>query len=223
MAYGLIFDVDGVIADTEALSCRACSDAFYQLHGIVVPEEDHLAFKGATARKHAEGIARMYGVSINAIELVSAHEANFLEALQAAEGIEFPGVCDLIARVGRYPEWRLALATSSTRASSEATIESTPIDTSLLSSWVTGDDIERSKPDPEIYIRTASHLGLFPTQCVVIEDSVVGIEAAKGASMRCVAVTNTFPGEELRNADRIVDTLEAVDVTMLYDLVLEGR
>ena len=87
--------------------------------------------------------------------------------------------------------------------------------------WITGDDIRHPKPDPEIYLRAASELGLFPTQCVVIEDSIAGAEAAKAASMRCIAVTNTFPGERLRMADRIVDSLDEISVTMLYDLVAD--
>ena len=81
--------------------------------------------------------------------------------------------------------------------------------------------MERHKPDPETYLRVASKLQLFPTQCVVIEDSVAGVEAAKGASMHCIAVTNTFPGEDLRMADRIVDSLEDISVTLLYDLVAD--
>ena len=55
----------------------------------------------------------------------------------------------------------------------------------------------------------------------MIEDSIAGTEAAKAASMHCIAVTNTFPGEHLRQADRIVDSLEEVTVTMLYDLVAD--
>lgn len=222
MPYGLIFDVDGVIADTEPLSSRACTAAFRALYGVEVPLEEHLAYTGATPRKHVVGLAQKYRVPIDVDEAVDAHKHRFLEELRDVENIVFPGVVDLIESVRPYDEWRLALATGSGRERSQATIARAGLHPELFDAWVTGDDIQEPKPDPEIYRRAASELGLFPKQCVVIEDSVAGVTAAKAASMCCVAVTNTFPGEQLREADRIVDSLEAVTVTLLYDLVVEG-
>lgn len=219
MPYALIFDVDGVIADTEPLSMRAWTREFQDLHGVTVSVKDHLPFTGMTATKHAEGIAAQYGLSIDVGEMVAAHRELFLQELEAAENLVFPGVLEVFAGVHKYPEWRIALATSSGRVRSEATIRAVGIEESRLSAWITGDDVQNPKPDPEIYLRVASELELFPTQCVVIEDSIAGAEAAKAASMRCIAITNTFPGEQLRMADRIVDSLEEISVTMLYDLV----
>lgn len=223
MAYGLIFDVDGVIADTEPISCRACSAAFYELHGVTVPIEDHLDYMGATSQKHARGIAAKYSVRGDIDELIAAFQSIFLEELSTAKDIAFPGIHALVDRVASYDDWSLGLATSSDRQRSAATIESAAFKSELLRAWTTADDITKPKPDPEIYMKTASTLGLFPKQCVVIEDSIAGITAAKAASMHCIAVTNTFPGEALREADRIVDSIKDVDVTMLYDLVDEGR
>ncbi|MCH8203606.1 MAG: HAD family phosphatase [Candidatus Hydrogenedentes bacterium] len=221
MPYALIFDVDGVIADTEPLSTRASSRAFYDLHGVTVKEKDHLAYMGTTAIKHAEGIAAQYGLAIDTGELVAAHRDNFLQELEGAGDLVFPGVLEIFAAIAKYSEWHIALATSSGRERSEAIIRAAGIDEACLSAWITGDDVRNPKPDPEIYRAVASELGLFPRQCVVIEDSVAGTEAAKAASMHCIAVTNTFPGEHLRQADRIVDSLEEVTVTMLYDLVAD--
>jgi HAD superfamily hydrolase (TIGR01509 family) len=222
MPFGLILDVDGVLADTEALSAQACTDAFRELHGIEVPLNEHRAFIGATHEHHVQGLARRYGLRIDTARTVLAHLQNFLAAMDAADDISYPGVHALIRDVARYPEWRLGLATGSGRTRSEATIAKVSIDPSLFRAWVTGDDVERAKPDPEIYLRAASRLELFPRQCVVIEDSVAGLAAAKAASMHCIAVTNTFPGEALRAADRIVDSLEHISVTLLYDLVAGG-
>lgn len=221
MPFALIFDVDGVITDTEPLSMRAWSRAFLDLHGLTLTAADHLPYLGTTARKHAEGIAAKHGRAIDMGELIAAHQENFLRELEATEDIVFPGVLELFAGIAKYPEWRVALATSSGRERSEATIRAAGIDESCLSAWITGDDVQHPKPDPEIYLCVASKLSLFPTQCVVIEDSIPGAEAAKAASMRCIAVTNSLSGEHLRMADRIVDSLEEVSVTMLYDLVTD--
>lgn len=219
MPLGLIFDVDGVLADTEALSAQACTDAFRELYGVEIPLEEHRAFIGSTPQHHVEGLARRHGLRINTEKTVRVHLQNFLARIADAGDISYPGVHTLIENVVQYPEWRLGLATGSGRTRSEATIAKVAIDVSWFSAWVTGDDVHFAKPDPEIYLRAASRLGLFPRQCVVIEDSVAGLAAAKAASMHCIAVTNTFPGEALRAADRIVDSLESVTVTMLYDLI----
>lgn len=222
MPYALIFDVDGVIADTEPLSSRACSAAFYEHHGVAIPEEHHLEFMGATAQRHAEGIAARHRLRIDTPTIVATHQSNFLDELGRSDGsLVFPGVHELISKISEHTEWRLALATGSSRERSGATIASAGLDSAALAAWVTGDDVHNPKPDPEIYLEAASQLGLFPGQCVVIEDSIAGISAAKGARMHCIAVTNTFPGEKLRDADRIVDSLEDVSVTMLYDLVTD--
>jgi HAD superfamily hydrolase (TIGR01509 family) len=219
MPFGLIFDVDGVLADTEALSAQACTDAFRELHDIEIPLHEHRAFIGATPEHHVEGLARRHGLRINTARTVQAHLRNFLTALASTGDISYPGAQRLIEDVTRYPEWRLGLATGSGRQRSEATIAKIALDGSIFTAWITGDDVARAKPDPEIYLRAASRLELFPRQCVVSEDSVAGLAAAKAASMHCIAVTNTFPGEALRAADRIVDSLEAVTVTLLYDLI----
>jgi len=220
MPLGLIFDVDGVLADTEAISAQACSDAFRELYGYEISLEEHRAFIGSTPQHHVEGLARRHGLRINTERCVQAHLENFLERMHDAGDISYPGARRLIEDVAQYPEWRLGLGTGSGRRRSEATIAKVGVDPTRFSAWITGDDVAFAKPDPEIYLRAASRLELFPRQCVVIEDSVAGLAAAKAASMHCIAVTNTFPGEALRAADRIVDSLESVTVTMLHDLIV---
>lgn len=220
MPYGLIFDVDGVLADTEAISAQAATDAFRDLYGVEIPLHEHRAFIGSTPTVHVEALARRHGLRIDIEATVAAHLENFLEGMSAAGEVTYPGVKPLLENVTQYEEWRLGLATGSGRTRSEATLAKVAVDSTLFTAWVTGDDIDCPKPDPEIYHRVASRLELFPRQCVVIEDSVAGVAAAKAASMYCIAVTNTFPGEALRAADRIVDSLEAVTVTMLYDVVV---
>ncbi len=219
MPFGLILDVDGVLADTEDLSAQACTDAFRDLYNVEIPLDDHRSFIGSTPEHHVEGLARRHGLRIDTDDAVAAHLKNFLARMSEAGDISYPGARALITDVAGYPEWRLALATGSGRTRSEATIAKVELDPTVFTAWVTGDDVVFAKPDPEIYLRAASRLGLFPRQCVVIEDSVAGLAAAKAASMHCIAVTNTFPGEALRAADRIVDTLEDVSLTMLYDLI----
>ena len=86
---------------------------------------------------------------------------------------------------------------------------------------LTADEIAQGKPDPQVFVKTAGKLGVLPADCIVIEDSFVGIEAAKRAGMKCVAVASTFPAPELREhtqADLVVETLEAINLRTLREL-----
>ncbi|NQT88287.1 HAD-IA family hydrolase, partial [bacterium] len=82
------------------------------------------------------------------------------------------------------------------------------------------EDVTRAKPAPDIYLLTAERLGVAPSACVVIEDSPVGIEAAKAAGMRCIGVTHTLPAERLVGADLVVDGLTDADRVLRF--VREG-
>lgn len=223
MPYALILDVDGVIANTEPISARAATEVFRDRYGVDVPVEMHFEYVGATPPKHMRGLAEAFDLDIDIEDAIAAHQRTFLEHLVATkDSLSFPGVKELVERVSELPEWHIALATGSGRTRSRATIQRSGLGHLDFAAWVTGDDVHHPKPDPETYIKVASELGLFPRQCVVIEDSLAGVTAAKAASMYCIAVTNTFPGERLRSADRIVDSFEDIDITGLYDIVVEG-
>jgi HAD superfamily hydrolase (TIGR01509 family) len=222
MPYALLFDVDGVIADTEPLSARAATAAFRELYNIEIPLSEHLAYTGGTHKKHVLGLAARYKLAVDIEEAIAAHQRHFLLEMEAAGDLRYPGVQEIITLMAADRDWRLGLATGSGRERSRATLAKAGLDTANFAVWLTGDDISRAKPDPEIYLKAASQLRLFPTQCVVIEDSIAGVASAKAAHMRCIAVTNTYPGEALHAADRIVDSLAEISPTMLYDLAVEG-
>ncbi|MFW6163395.1 MAG: HAD family hydrolase, partial [Planctomycetota bacterium] len=75
-------------------------------------------------------------------------------------------------------------------------------------SFVGKQDVERHKPDPEAYLLSARRLEVRPAACTVIEDSALGVQAARAAGMRCIAVTNSLPAHRLSHADLILDSLE---------------
>ena len=81
-----------------------------------------------------------------------------------------------------------------------------------------GTEVAEGKPSPQIFQLAATKLSVKPADCVVIEDAIAGVAAAKRAGMKCVAVTNSHPGTRLKNADLIVDTLEKVDISVLSGL-----
>jgi beta-phosphoglucomutase-like phosphatase (HAD superfamily) len=85
--------------------------------------------------------------------------------------------------------------------------------------YVTGDDVKKKKPDPELFLTAAARMGIKPGNCVVIEDAPNGVEAAKTARAKCIAVTNSVPASELSDADLICRSLEEIDLDKLRQLL----
>ena len=210
MPYALIFDVDGVVADTEVLNARASVLMFQELYGVTVQPEDFRPFVGTGDERYVEGVAEQYGVRIDTQAAVDRRAANFFKLLQNEPLPAAPGVLELVAAARQDPDARLAIATSGQKAKQFPVIAGTGLNPEWFDAVITGDDVDRKKPDPQIYLRTAERLGLAPAVCVVFEDAPAGVTAAKRAGMTCVAVTTSVTRDELAGADLIVDSLAEV-------------
>jgi HAD superfamily hydrolase (TIGR01509 family) len=226
MEYGLILDVDGVLADTESVNARASVDVFRRLYKVEVRPDEFRPFIGAGADRYMLGVAEKYGVRMNIDEATQRREDNFLRLL-GEEGLQpYPGVLDLVGDATAAPDFRVAIGTSGTPTKTTPVIRAVGLDLRAFDAVVTSADLTRKKPDPEIYVITASRLALPPEQCVVVEDAPAGVRAARNAHAAAVAVTNSTTAEELAEADRIVDSLALVNLETLRALVrkrLEAR
>jgi HAD superfamily hydrolase (TIGR01509 family) len=127
----------------------------------------------------------------------------------------FPGVLALLIGL-RQHGYRLGLASSGNREKVAFGMQALGLH-GTFDAIVTGDDVTASKPHPEIYRVAAGRLALYPSACVAIEDAPAGVEAAKRAGMRCIAVTNSVARGQLQAADLIVDSL-ADDLSSLLPL-----
>jgi HAD superfamily hydrolase (TIGR01509 family) len=220
--YGLIFDVDGVIADSEAVNVRATAKAFEDILGITgVTPEDFEAGIGRGAEEYVKAGARSHGREISPDEvkaLVAARQGNFLAVLRDEELPAFPGVKELIDEAMASEPFEVAIATSSTREKSRSVLDSAKIPYGEMV-YVCGDDISRKKPDPEVFQVACDRLKIPPALCVVIEDAPNGVEAAHAAGCKCIAVTNTCSSEALGEADMIVDSLCQVSLCTVLPLL----
>jgi len=219
MELGLLFDVDGTIADTEAVNAMASVEMFRHLCGIEVQPDDFRPFIGAGAERYVLGVAEKYGVTIDVKEAAWRREQNFLRLLGENGLAPLPGVLELIEEATAAPDFRLAISTSGAPTKAIPVIKAVGLDTRDFDAVVTAADITRKKPDPEIYLVTAEKLGLPPRQCVVFEDAPAGVEAARNAGAYAIAVTNSTSAENLKHADRIVDSLTQISVYLLRELV----
>jgi HAD superfamily hydrolase (TIGR01509 family) len=107
---------------------------------------------------------------------------------------------------------RTAIASSADAVKIEANLRKIDLPPDSWDAVVTGEDVERRKPEPDIFLVAARSLALDPQSCTVVEDALNGIQAAKSAGMRCVAVAQTFPVGQLRAADMVRESI--ADVTL---------
>lgn len=216
--YGLIFDVDGVLGDTEGPVCRATMAMFEELYDCTMKPEDFLPFVGTGAVRYVEGPAAQYGLEIDLEAALQRRHENFVKIINE-EDIGFPGAAAIIEAVAALDDWKLGIATSSPGEKSRQTLRAAGVNADLFDVYIHGDVITHKKPDPEIYITAGKALGVAPEHCVVIEDAVTGVTSAKAAGMTVIAVLHTFSASELAAADKIVPKIGDITLPMLYKLV----
>ncbi|MHC4361919.1 MAG: HAD family hydrolase [Planctomycetota bacterium] len=220
--YGLIFDVDGVIADTEGPTAEATIKVFADLFGIKsVKVEDFEAGIGKGAVAYIKAAAKVHGLELTDEQVAEAEkmrEENLIRLLEQSPLPAFGGVLELMEAALARPDFRLAIATSSSREMSEVAVRGAKVPCNRMT-YVSGSDVKNKKPHPEIFLLAAERMGIPPASCVVIEDSPGGVEAAKAAGAKCIAVTNTTTPENLRRADLICDSLEQISLETVVNLV----
>ena len=221
--FGLVFDVDGVVADSEAVNVRATAKAFSDILGITgVQTGDFEKGIGRGAEEYVRAGARSHGRELSEDEvcgLVAARQDSFLAILESERLPAFPGVLELVAGAMASDRVRVAIATSSTRRKSQAVLASAEFPYGKMV-YVCGDDISRKKPDPEVFQVACQRLSLAPGQCAVVEDAPDGVQAARAAGCKCIAVTNTCSPEKLqiKKPDLIVASLSEVSLDTLLAL-----
>jgi beta-phosphoglucomutase len=196
----VIFDMDGVLTDSEPLICAAAMEMFRE-KGVVVQASDFHPFVGAGENRYIGGVAEKYAVALDIVQ-AKARTYEIYLAMVPARLEAFPGAVALVQQC-RAAGRPCAVASSADRIKIEANLNKIGLPPSTWQAIVTAEDVERRKPAPDLFLKAASYLGVSPEQCTVVEDAVNGIAAAKAAGMRCVAVTSTFPAEHLVQADLI--------------------
>ena len=214
----VIWDLDGVIADTASVHLWSWQEAFGEV-GVTYTEAE---FAGTFGRRNPEIIRVMLGPNVRAevAEAIAARKEELFRSAAAARVQAFPGVRELLVAL-KERGWAQALASSAPVENVELLLTTLGV-RALLDAVVTERDVSVGKPAPDVFLVAASRLGVPPACCVVIEDAVAGVAAAKAAGMRCVAVTNTHSAAHLSQADRVVESLTEVGPDDLARLLGEG-
>lgn len=215
IAKAVIWDMDGVIADTAPFHFLAWQQVA-QDSGKTFTEAD---FRQSFGKRNTEIIAEKFGSDISAQEVarLSWRKEEIFRRL-IGQGIRpFPGVLGLLHSL-KAATWKMAVVSSTPIENIELLTNALGI-ADLFDIVVASRDVSRGKPDPEGFLLAAERLGVEPSSCAVIEDAVAGVMAAKNADMKCIAVTNTHPAEKLAEADIVVNSLERVAVDTLESLL----
>jgi beta-phosphoglucomutase len=203
MIQGVFFDLDGVIVDTLHYHYLAWKHMF-ERHGGTVSEHTVLLHEGRNSREILPILMQEAGVSIP-----PERQAQFIEEKRAyyrsiVRVAQYPNAFTVIDRL-RARGFKVALVTACALKNMQHSLnreQQTHFDFIL-----TGDEVPRAKPFPDPYLTAARQLGLEPEQCLVVENAPLGIEAAKNAGMRCVAIETTLSKEHLASADYILQNL----------------
>ncbi|MDD3058519.1 MAG: cytidine deaminase [Sphaerochaeta sp.] len=215
MVEGILFDMDGVLIDSEPVILHAAMSYLEGL-GVKTKPEDFIPFIGAGDKRYLCGVAEKYGLQIDFEQ--AKHPLFQLYETYAVDRGPLPGVHRLI-RNARKAGLKLALATSATRMKAAINLKAIGLEESDFDLVVTGDMLKRNKPSPDIYQLASLGMGLPPQECLVIEDALNGVVSAKRAGATVCAVNTSFTVGELfdAGADYVVSTLDAFEDFSTHD------
>jgi len=205
MIKAVLFDMDGVLVDSEEYICQAAIEMFKE-KGLNVEPEDFLPFVGSGENRYIGGVAEKYDHPLN-LERDKARTYEIYAGIVAHKLEPLNGVLDFID-LCKESGLKIAVATSADEVKMNVNLEEIGIPAESFDTTVNGLEIERKKPFPDIYLKAARLLDVHPDECLVVEDAPNGIKAAKSAGMKCLAVATSFPPEELNEADWIARDLE---------------
>jgi beta-phosphoglucomutase len=212
MIKGVLFDMDGVLVDSEEYICQAGIEMFRE-KGVAVAAEDFRPFTGMGEDRYLGGVAEKYGIPFDT-DRDKARTYDIYKEIVHGRLNALPGVFDFIEKC-RKLGLRMAVASSADETKVMTNLEEIGLAPSLFDVVINGQQVERKKPFPDIFLKASAHINISPLQCLVVEDAVSGVKAAKGAGCRCLALTTSFTASELSAADWIARDLSEAPMECL--------
>lgn len=210
----VLWDMDGVLADTGPIHFAAWR-ALARERGRDLTEEE---FRPTFGMRNEDVVRAFFGNLPPAEASALADRKEQLFRSIARDQLRArPGVRTLLAELARSG-FAQAVASSAPPENVALILDVLRI-RDYFQAVVTGADVQKGKPNPEVFLKAAERLGVPPARCIVVEDAVVGVEAAKSAGMRCVAITGTSTRAELGQADLVVDSLTELTPADFQDLL----
>lgn len=209
----IIFDMDGVIVDSEPVIMKAALDAL-RAGGIKASKEDFIPYIGAGEEHFIIEPCKRADKVESTEKIMNDMFVNFEKNIK--EMRVFPSAKPLIEKL-KVLGYTLSLVSSAAERKLMASLRAAQVDPSVFSVILSGNDVTEKKPSPAPYLLAAEKLGADPADCLVIEDAVSGVKSAKAAGMQCAAVTTSFSGEQLKAAGADYVTEDIIDILSLLN------
>ena len=217
MIQTVIFDMDGVIIDSEPVYFKIDKQMFEELN-IDVSFEEHCSYVGASSQNMWDTIIKKHGIADQPRELMRKEYDLYMDYLVNASDLQpIDGVLELINDLHKN-NFRLVLASSSRMETINIILKKFKL-SDLFMAKISGSDLVHSKPHPEIFLSAAQLIRSEAKDCVVIEDSKNGVAAAKAAGMKCIGFLNPSSGDQnLKSADLIIRSFDEVNADLIKNL-----
>lgn len=212
MIKAVLFDMDGVIAETEHVHVEAEKQTLLK-YGVQITEDELHRYTGTTAKQMFMELIAKYKLDTT-FEKIFKEKEEIMFKLLEIDTQPVKGVIELISKL-KEKHVKLAVASSSHRRLVRYVLRKLEI-TRLFDSIISAEDVAHGKPNPEIFLMSAKRLKVSPTECLVVEDAKLGVEAAKEAGMKCLGYRNPHSGnQDLSKADIVTDDFSSLDVQKL--------
>jgi len=195
---GIIFDMDGVLVDSEPFIIKASMQMFAE-KGLKVKPQDFHPFTGTGENRFLGGVAEKYNFQFNIERGKNRTYDIYLEIIKDRLN-PLPGTREFISKCKAAGK-KLVVASSADLRKVKGNLAEIKIPAETFDAVVVGNDVEHKKPAPDIFLLAAKRIGLAPKHCLVVEDAPSGIAAAKAAGCKCLAITSSFTPQQLAGAD----------------------
>lgn len=203
-----LFDLDGVVVDSNRLHVESWKEVARR-HGFDCPDPEHIGKCGLRTTAVIRDLLRWPVSEASAVQIGSEKEAIYREWIRDGGISPIPGVQDFVSKARRLGI-PCAVGSSAPRENVDLCLQALGLETQFLAT-VSGADVQRGKPAPDIFLSAAQRVGVAPADCLVFEDAPAGIQAAHAAGMNAIALLTSHQGEELSAADALATDFRELD------------
>ena len=216
MIKAVIFDMDGVLMNSEDIHYEVERNILKRFN-VDFQMEEHVKYVGQRTADLWKGVCVDHSLDVEPELLAKEDNANYMQELKKGEFEPVRGIPQLIDHLEENGI-RMIVASSATRSNIDIVMNKFGI-VDRFEGYASGQDVQRAKPNPDIFLLAAEKLGLDPADCLVIEDAKHGVEAAKAAGMICIGYRNPSSGnQDLSSADLITDDINELNIEVFNKL-----
>ena len=198
MLKAVLFDMDGVLVDSEEFICQA-GILMFREKGLNVREEDFIPFIGMGENRYLGGVAESYGFPFD-VEKDKKRVYEIYDTISKGKLTPLIGVHEFLEKC-KEKGLKIAVATSADEVKMRINLREIGIPVEIFDATVNGLEVVKKKPYPDIYLKAAERLNIDPSCCLVVEDAISGEKAGKEAGCKVLAITTSFAPEDFKLAD----------------------